>query len=112
MYQKQLKKLKKLKKELSKRIKEVKSALMQKRSKDWEEAALESENDEVLQGIFQESSQELLLVKHAMQRIASGDYAQSEECGEEINPKRLKIMPYTTLCITCAQILEYKYKHG
>ncbi|HHL31567.1 MAG TPA: TraR/DksA family transcriptional regulator [Oceanospirillales bacterium] len=89
---------------------DVKQALTAKRSKDWEEAAVEAENDEVLEGIFKESTQELLLVNHALQRIKVGEYSDCEECGQEINKKRLKIMPYTTLCIKCAQQLEYKHR--
>ena len=111
MYEKQKKKLLKLKKELDKRLKDVKLSLMKKRSSDWEEAAVEAENDEVLEGVFNETSQELLQVNHALQRIEQGEYGECEECGAEINPKRLKIMPYTTLCIKCAQALEYKYKN-
>jgi RNA polymerase-binding transcription factor DksA len=110
MYEKQKKKLKKLKKELEKRIKEIKLSLMKKRSKDWEEAAVEAENDEVLEGVYTESARELLQVKHALQRIKQGGYMQCEECGADINPKRLKIMPYTTICIECAQSMEFEYK--
>ena len=110
MYKKQKKKLKKLKNELEKRIKEIKLSLMKKRSKDWGEAAVEAENDEVLEGVYTESARELLQVKHALQRIKQGEYTQCEECGAEINPKRLKIMPYTTICIECAQSMEFEYQ--
>jgi RNA polymerase-binding transcription factor DksA len=110
MYEKEQKKLLKLKKRLKKRVAAVKQALTSRRSKDWEEAAVEAENDEVLVGIFQESSQELLLVNHALQRMKAGEYNNCEECDQEINKKRLKIMPYTTLCIKCAQQLEYKHR--
>jgi len=106
MFEKQEKKLKKLKKELKKRIKDIKSSLTQARSKDWEEAAVEAENDEVLEAIYSETAQELLQVKHALQRIKQGKYSECEECGADINVKRLKIMPFTTLCINCAQKLE------
>ncbi len=110
MFEKQEKKLKKLKKELEKRIKSLKTSLTSKRSEDWSEAAVEAENDEVLEGIYTESVQELLQVNHALQRIAQGEYGECEECGAEINKKRLKIMPFTTLCIKCAQQLEFKHR--
>ena len=109
MYEKAEKKLKKLKKDLKKRIKSVKNSLTSTRSKDWEEAAVEAENDEVLEAIYTESTSELLQVKFALKRIKSGEYADCAECGEEINKKRLKIMPFTTLCIKCAQQLEYEH---
>ena len=110
MFEKQQKKLKKLKKELETRIKELKTSLTSKRSEDWSEAAVEAENDEVLEGIYAESAQELLQVDHALQRIAQSEYGECEECGAEINKKRLKIMPFTTLCIKCAQQLEFKHR--
>jgi RNA polymerase-binding protein DksA len=112
MYEKEKKKLKKLKKEMKTRIKSIKIALTTQKSKDWEEAAVESENDEVLEGVYTEAARELLQVNHALQRIKQGDYGECEECGDEINKKRLKIMPYTTLCIECAQSLEYEHKHA
>lgn len=110
MLEKQQYKLKKLKSELEKRLNDLKASLTSKRSEDWPEAAVESENDEVLEGIYAESAQELLQVDYALQRIAQGEYGECEECGAEINEKRLKIMPYTTLCIKCAQQLEFKHR--
>ena len=109
MYDKAEKKLKKLKKELKSRIKNIKSSLTSTRSKDWEEAAVEAENDEVLEGLFTESTSELAQVKFALKRIKSGEYSECAECGEDINKKRLKIMPFTTLCIKCAQRLESQH---
>jgi DnaK suppressor protein len=101
------KNLKALKKELKKRIKDVKKSLTSKRNQDWAEAAVEAENDEVLEGIFTETTQELQQVEFALQRIKEGDYSACSECNEVINKKRLKIMPFTSLCIKCAQKLEY-----
>jgi RNA polymerase-binding transcription factor DksA len=100
-------KLKALKKELNKRIKDVKKSLTSKRNQDWAEAAVEAENDEVLEGIFTEASEELQQVEFSLQRIKEGHYGECSECNAVINKKRLKIMPYTSLCIKCAQKLEY-----
>jgi RNA polymerase-binding transcription factor DksA len=108
MYEKTELKLKKLKKELKKRSKDIKKSLMSQRSKDWEEAAVEAENDEVLEAIYSETTDELRQVKFALKRIATGDYGDCSECGETINTKRLEIMPFTALCIKCAQDLEYQ----
>ena len=110
MYEKTEKKLKKLKKELKARLAEIKETLTGTRSKDWEEAAVEAENDEVLEGIYKEASSELAQVKFALKRIKQNEYGECAECGAEINKKRLKIMPYTTLCIQCAQQLEMQHR--
>lgn len=110
MFKKEEKKLKTLKKELKERIKGLKKSLTSTRSKDWDEAAVEAENDEVLEAIYAETAAELLQVKFALKRIKLKEYSNCAQCGEEINKKRLTIVPYTTLCIKCAQLLDQKYK--
>ena len=107
MHKNAKKNLKSLKKDLKKRIKDIKKSLTSKRNQDWAEAAVEAENDEVLEGLFTEATQELQQVKFALQRIKEGLYGECSECSEVINKKRLKIMPFTSLCIKCAQKLEY-----
>lgn len=36
-----------------------------------------------------------------LRRIDSGEFGICEECGEEINAKRMEARPVTTLCIQC-----------
>lgn len=40
-------------------------------------------------------------VKKALERIEDGTFGVCEKCGEEIDTKRLKVRPVTTLCIDC-----------
>jgi DnaK suppressor protein len=40
-------------------------------------------------------------VKKALERIEDGTFGICEKCGEEIDTKRLKVRPVTTLCIDC-----------
>jgi DnaK suppressor protein len=42
-------------------------------------------------------------VRNAVQRIASGEYGSCQECGEEINPKRLAAVPWAALCLRCQE---------
>jgi DnaK suppressor protein len=42
-------------------------------------------------------------IKKALARIESGDYGICEECEEEINPKRLDAIPWTTMCVSCRE---------
>lgn len=37
----------------------------------------------------------------AIDRISNGQYGICEECGETISPRRLKALPYASLCISC-----------
>jgi len=41
-------------------------------------------------------------VEHAIRRIDSGTYGVCEVCGEAIPVARLEILPYATMCVTCA----------
>lgn len=49
---------------------------------------------------------ELIGLKRALTRLDTGEYGECEECGEEIDPRRLEIDPIATLCISCAQRKE------
>ena len=40
-------------------------------------------------------------VKKALERIEDGSFGICEKCGEDIDTKRLKARPVTTLCIDC-----------
>lgn len=46
--------------------------------------------------------QQLQRISASMKRIDSGDYGDCVECGEAIDPRRLKFDPTSTLCIGCA----------
>lgn len=42
-------------------------------------------------------------IKKALARIESGEYGICEDCEEEINPKRLEAIPWTTMCVQCRE---------
>jgi DnaK suppressor protein len=46
----------------------------------------------------------------ALKRIADGIFGECEECGEDIAEKRLLAKPDATLCILCAEKIEYQAK--
>ena len=77
-------------------------------SADWAEQATERENDEVLESLGNASEMELLKINRALKRIQSGDYFICSECGEQIPSERLELLPFTTHCVNCAEILESK----
>jgi len=41
-------------------------------------------------------------VEHALRRIEMGGYGVCEVCGEAIPIARLEVLPYATMCVTCA----------
>lgn len=69
---------------------------------DFAEQAIELENGETLVALDQELTRELRKIDHALARIESGDYFQCESCGQPIGEERLIALPYSVLCIDCA----------
>ena len=53
-------------------------------------------------------------IDQALEKIEGGTYGICEACGEEINIKRLKARPVTTMCIECKteQEEEEKLREG
>ena len=45
-------------------------------------------------------------IEKALAKIEDGTFGVCEECGEEINVKRLEARPETTLCIRCKEDQE------
>jgi DnaK suppressor protein len=45
-------------------------------------------------------------VEDALERFEAGTYGLCEQCGQEIDPARLKALPYATLCLSCQQRRE------
>ncbi len=69
---------------------------------DSEEQATHLENQDALEGIEKSKLQEIRQIRDALRRIAEGSYGVCANCGEPINPKRLKALPTATRCISCA----------
>ncbi len=87
---------------LQQRLDAIKKDLQQEHSKDWEEQAQERENDEVLEALAAEVSEELKQIAIALNKIDSGDYGICSGCGEDIAKERLEVLPDADLCINCA----------
>ncbi|MFQ6057263.1 MAG: TraR/DksA family transcriptional regulator [Anaerolineae bacterium] len=45
-------------------------------------------------------------VEEALRRFEEGTYGICEQCGEQIDPARLRALPYATLCFDCQQHRE------
>jgi DnaK suppressor protein len=45
-------------------------------------------------------------VEDALESFEAGTYGLCVQCGEEIDPARLKALPYATLCLSCQQRRE------
>ena len=88
--------------ELGSRLKEIEEELDSHQSKDWEELAVEREEDEVLERMGTSGQAEIRMIKAALQRMDAGEYGECVKCGAEILPERLDVLPYTPFCRSCA----------
>lgn len=88
--------------ELTTRLQGIETELDSHQSKDWEELAVEREEDEVLESIGVSGLAEIESIRAALDRIAAGEYGICVTCGEEISPERLDVLPATPFCRNCA----------
>lgn len=67
------------------------------------DAALETEQAELLSQMASHESRELVNIEHALTKMREGQYGRCESCDRPIAPLRLKALPYATECINCAR---------
>jgi len=89
--------------ELEARVARIASDLAEPSNRDWEEQAIEIEDDEALEGQGTLVTREIASVKRALGRIADGTYGMCVRCGQDIAPARLDARPEAALCIHCAR---------
>jgi len=89
--------------EMNARLLMVEDALDDPMSKDSEEAAIEREDDEVLEEVGHAAQREKAMIVAALERIVSGEYGFCAQCGDEIIAERLDVLPYTPVCAKCAK---------
>jgi len=95
--------------ELLQRVSDIQKDLRNENNpleKDFEEQAVQMENEEVLSALDAEGRATLLKIDHALQRIEAGNYDICAMCDTRIPIERLKVMPYTKLCVDCAAEAE------
>ncbi|PIE12216.1 MAG: dimethylmenaquinone methyltransferase [Rhodobacterales bacterium] len=88
--------------ELDGRLHAIESELDAHQSKDWEELAVEREDDEVLEGLGRSGQEEIVRIRAALKRMREGEYGYCTTCGDVISKERLDVLPDTPFCKTCA----------
>lgn len=72
-------------------------------SKDFDDRAIQLENDEPLQAIGNAAVLELADIDMALERLALGLYGVCRVCGERISAARLAAIPQATICQRCGR---------
>jgi len=59
--------------------------------------------------IASSGNERLRQIEEAIERVEEGTFGQCLSCSADIGLERLKVLPYTRLCIDCAREQEKKY---
>jgi RNA polymerase-binding transcription factor DksA len=89
--------------ELMARMSSVDQELGAHGSPDWEDNAVEHEEDETLEALGIAAQKEILMLDAALKRIDAGEYGFCVTCGTAISEQRLDLLPATPFCRNCAQ---------
>ncbi len=57
-------------------------------------------------------AREISAVEHALARIREGSYGYCDDCGNPIDPARLRVLPSASRCIQCQGRYEAEYKRS
>lgn len=92
------------KKALAERVDKIRSSKKRDEplSADSGEQSLELENNEVVDALDEMEQRDLNLINGALERIEKGRYGVCASCGEDIGMSRLKALPFTPVCLECA----------
>jgi RNA polymerase-binding transcription factor DksA len=88
--------------EIAQRVGRIESDLRSEHARDWEDRAIELENDQVLEGLDEMGWAEVLEIRATLARMSAGTYGFCTECGQPIGETRLKAMPTASRCLYCA----------
>lgn len=88
--------------ELEGRLHEIDDELGAEHTRDWEDLAVEREEDEVLEQMGLSGQAEIRMIRAALDRMDAGEYGDCVRCGDAILPERLDVLPFTPLCRNCA----------
>ena len=87
---------------LLERVQKIQGDLRRTPDRDWQEQAIELENDQVLEGLDEMTLREVRRIRAAFKRIADGMYGICSTCGQTISEERLAAIPSALTCLTCS----------
>ena len=75
-------------------------------TEDYVDYAVNSYAREFLLSLTELDRKHLLYVEEALNRIDRGEYGWCQQCGEDINAKRLEVQPWARHCVRCQELEE------
>ena len=68
--------------------------------------AVRNYSKNVMLAVSENESRQLALIDEALQRVEDKEYGECQNCGKEVNPKRLTAIPWARYCIDCQELVE------
>jgi DnaK suppressor protein len=68
--------------------------------------AVRNYSKNVMLAVSENESRQLALIDEALQRVEDKEYGECQNCGKEVNPKRLSAIPWARYCIDCQELVE------
>ena len=102
-----------MKKEIISQIPETSGRETHESGKEVDDDAALASNEarrEVLLLLTVRNREKLRAIEEALKKIEGGTFGTCEECGEQIEPARLKAMPLAKFCLDCQSQLEKETK--
>jgi DnaK suppressor protein len=72
------------------------------RDPEFEEGAQNEHEQYTLSLLGEAQRRQLAMIDAALARIEAGEYGVCIDCGTDIDPKRLEVLPFALLCTECA----------
>lgn len=101
-----IEKLKLRQEELANRLNKVEASLRKTHEKDWQEQAIERENEEVVVALDESLRTELEQIIAALDRVEKNEFGICSICDDPIPLGRLEALPFTDRCVSCASEME------
>ena len=92
--------------EVQSRMKDVRADAGQLGVVDEVETSESDIQDEIEFALIQMKAETLHRINEALERLEEGTYGRCFECGEEIDPKRLRALPFAVRCKDCEEARE------
>ena len=83
------------------RAEKIDERLRQPGDEDWQEQAMQREDDEVLESLGSQAVREIGQIRQALGRLDKGTYGVCAHCGKQIALERLELLPYAINCVQC-----------
>lgn len=87
---------------LTHRVDDLEAELRQPLDADFEEQAVDLQDDEAIAALENAGRDEIVRIRAALARIEDGSYGTCVTCGDSIAPARLAAVPTALQCAGCA----------